>query len=363
MRTFLFFSLLFLSIYSNGQGVIADPAVSQITAESIANAPLNASGIPLDNVFKLNIPIYNKNLLNGLPQGSCKIKIGLGSKMVLDPQFILSSLPTSTYFNWTYDSFSGQVQITGELKDDLPPNFSDSVLLNVKGIVQGNSTVTTNFLVTNHNTTIVLSDENPSNNNSFLAYTIVPGGPLPVSFTGLTAVNKGCAIDVNFFTEREINVSKYEIEISKDGTGFIKAGEITAANLSQYQFDFAITETNKASVLYVRVKSIDKDGSFKYSSTKSVKGLCSNDWAVAVYPNPAYSVSAITITARQGSFNGKYAVSLNDLAGKQILIKQLNLSGATQFKLDTGNLSTGQYIINILNKEEGKSTSVKWQKY
>lgn len=363
MRTFLISSLLLISVYTNGQGVIADPAISQIAAESISNAALNATSIPMDNVIKLNIPIFNKNVLNGLPQGSCKIKIGLGSKMALDPQFNLSSLSTSTYFNWTFDSFSGQVQITGELKADLPAGFSDSIELRVKGVVQGNSTVTTNFLVTNHNTTVVLSDENPANNNSFLPYTIVPAGPLPVTFTGLTAVNKGCAIDVDFFTQSEINVSKYEIEISKDGVLFTKTGELVATNLPHYQFNFAITETNKANVLYVRVKSVDKDGSFKYSATKTVKGLCSNDWAVTVYPNPANSVSAITITARQGSFTGRYSIIINDLAGKQILIKQLNLPGVSQIKLETGNLSAGQYIINIINHEERQSTAVKWQKY
>ncbi|MBC7889534.1 MAG: T9SS type A sorting domain-containing protein [Ferruginibacter sp.] len=363
MKTLFFTSLLMLVLYnSKAQSVIADPAVSQVFVANINNTNLNSSSIPMDNVIELKIPLYNRNHVNGLPMRSCKIKIGLGSKIVLDPQFNLSSLPSSNYFDWAFDTGSGQVQIIGDLKNELPPNYSDSVVLKVKGSIQGNSTVTINFLVTNHNTPIVLSDENPTNNNSFLAYSIVPAGPLPVTFTGLTAVNKGCAVDVDFYTEREINVIKYEIEISKDGVSFAKTGELAAANLPHYQFNFAITEANRASVLFVRVKSVDKDGSLKYSVTKSVKGLCSNEWEVAAYPNPANSVSAITITARQGSFNGKYSVIVTDLAGRQMMVKQLNLTSVNKFNLETGNLSAGQYIINILNQEEGQSSSVKWIK-
>jgi len=367
MRPFLFTSLLLIAFHSNGQSVKADPAVSQISAKSITDVPLNAInnnvGITLDNVIKISIPIFNKSTVNALPQKSCIVKIGLGSKLVLDPQFNLSSLSTGTFFNWTTFAASGELQIIGDLKADLPPGFADSITINVKSIIQGNSTITTNFLVTNNNPDIVLSDENGANNNSSLGYTIAQGGPLPVNFTKVTAVNKGCAIAVDFYTEMEIDVSKYEIEISKDGVGFTKTGELAAANLPHYAFNFAITETNKANVLYVRIKSVDKDGSFKYSSTKTVKGFCINEMAVTVYPNPANAGSAITITARQGLFNGKYTITMNDLAGKQMLIKQLNLLDISQFKVETGNLSAGQYIINIFSQEEGRSTAIKWQKY
>ncbi len=363
MKFLIFTCFLMFSLNNYGQSVIADPAINQVDVANIDHTVLNASSIPLDNALELKIPIYNYDLVNGLPQGSCKIKIGLGSKMILDPQFNLSSLPSSAYFNWTFDTGSGQGQITGDLKKDLPPNYSDNVILKLIGNLQGNSTITTNFLVTNHNTAIVLSDLNPTNNNSFLAYTIVPAGPLPVTFTGLNVVNKGCVIDVDFFTQGEINVNKYEIEVSKDGVNFINTGVITAANLSKYSYSFSIKDAFKAPQVFVRIKSLDKDGKFQYSGTKSVKGECQNDWAVGVYPNPAKSVSRIVLIAKQGQFNGKYGITLADMAGKILLVKEMNLINATQFYLETGNVSAGQYIIKISNIKDGQSSILKWQKY
>ena len=363
MKTFTFLIAMLLTFISKGQGVIADPAISQVGVENLNSTVLNPASIAIDNSFEIKIPYYNYNILNSLPQGSCKIKIGLGSKIKLAPQFDFSTLPSSVYFNWTSDSTSGQVQVTGELKTDLPPNFSDSVILKVIGDLQGNSTITINFLVTNHNTQVILSDQNPTNNNSFLAYTIVAAGPLPVTFTGLTAVNKGCIINVDFSTEREINVNKYDIEVSKDGTYFVKEGEVNADNAVKYHYDVPITASIKAPVVFIRIKSVDKDGSFKYSPVKSVKGSCDDALAVSVYPNPARNIASIVVTAKQGYFNGKYIVRLSDMTGKLVILKDLTLANTDKFTLNTGTISSGQYIINISNQDNGESSMIQWQKY
>ncbi|MEO6327348.1 MAG: T9SS type A sorting domain-containing protein [Ginsengibacter sp.] len=363
MRIIFSTFLLIFSLYSSGQSVMADPAVSQIAVTDIANLNLNPSSILLDNVIKLKIPVYNLDLINGLPAGSCKIKIGLGSKLILDPQFDLSLLPSGNYFNWTAESAGGQVQITGELKTDLPSNFSTIAEFYVKGNAQGNSTVTTNFLVTNHNTDKILSDEVPNNNTSSLAYTIAAGGPTPVTFAGLNAVNKGCSVQIDLYTENEVNVRKYEIEISRDGVNFVKTGEMEANNFRHYQNSFNITEANKASVIFVRVKSLDKDGRFMYSGTKSVKGLCDKEWGVSVFPNPANEVKNIMVNTRQGIFNGRYLITLSDVTGKLLRTKEMNLIDKIQFSFDTGNLSAGQYVIKIVNLNNTESAVVKWQKY
>lgn len=368
MKKLIFTSILLSTfiVKSSGQAVIADPAVNLMRTASTSLLPVNPNVIPIDSIITLRVPVINYNLVNALPSGSCKIKIGLGSKIILDPAFNLSTINTSNYFQWTALFEGGQVQITGNLIASLPANFLDTVTFNIKGSILGNSTITTNFLVTNHNTTTFLSDENGTNNNTSLAYSIIErvGAPLPVTFTKITATKEQCTITINFDTEDEINVDRFEIEVSKDGGSFEKAGTLATDNSRKYHYTFAIPDHLKTSQLFVRIKSVDKDAKFQYSSTRKVPGSCNDEQAsVILFPNPAnYETRQFTVRSQQGLFNGIYTVSVADITGKIINRKIINLVNASQFVHDAGILPSGQYIVNLMNSNGSQQTVVKWQK-
>ena len=366
MKKIFFALLLLLSVKSFGQ-IIADPALSQIAIKGINGFPMLPSNISMDSLVQLKVPIYNINMLNNLPSGTCKIKIGLGSKIELVPGFNLTTVNTSVYFKWTALFDGGQVQITGELIAPLPANFSDTATFTVRGKIPGNSTITTNFLITNHNTIVNLSDENPTNNNSFLPYTLVAGqgGPLPVTFTKVQATKEACNIRVNFDTENEINVYRFEIELSKDGVNFKKEGQLQANALIHYNFSIAITETNKASQVFIRIKSVDKDDKFQYSQTRKVSGTCTDTKRnLILFPNPAGAeTNKLFVKITDGLFNGKYFVSILDISGKIISKKNVNLQNANQFDYEIKDLPAGQYILQIRNADGGQPESIKWQKY
>lgn len=369
MKNFIFITLLF-SVFLNrsfGQAVIADPAVNFMRTASVNEAlPVDAATIPTDSVITLKLPVINYNLFNGLPAGTCKIKIGLGSKIILDPTFNLSTVNTSNYFHWTAVFSGGEVQITGDLIASLPANFLDTASFNIKGSIIGSSTITTNFLVTNHNSSIFLSDENGSNNNAALAYTIVErgGGPLPVTFTKLTASKEGCNIKVNFETEDEINVDRFELEVSKDGTSYEKVGQLAANNGGSYNFAFSLTSNLGATQLFIRIKSVDKDARYQYSEIRKLAGRCDEkEAAVILFPNPGSSnIRQFTVRSGQGLYNGIYTVSISDITGKLLSSKIINLAYARQFSYDAGTLPAGQYIVIVMNNKDGQQTVVKWQK-
>jgi hypothetical protein len=368
MKKLIFTTLLFSTfiVRSSAQAVIADPAVNYMRTASTTSLPINPTMIPIDSIIALKVPVINYNLANALPSGTCKIKIGLGSKIVLDPAFDLTTINTSNYFQWTALFSGGQVQITGDLIAILPAHFLDTATFYIKGSVLGNSTITTNFLVTNHNTTTYLSDENGANNSTSLAYTIVEGvgGPLPVRFTKVVALKEACNIKISFDTENEINVDRFEIEESKDGIVFEKMGSLATDNSRNYHFAFAITEHLKASQIFVRIKSVDKDAHFQYSEIRKVSGSCDEkEFSVILFPNPAsYETRLFTIRSQQGLFNGIYAVSVADITGKIINRKTITLANVRQFDYDAGTLASGQYIVNIMNGNGGQQTVVKWQK-
>lgn len=368
MKKIFFTTFTALLFFSKGftQAVIADPAVNFMRTVATSTVPVNPFLIPLDSIIELKVPVINYNQTNALPSGSCKIKIGLGSRMVLDPLMNLETIHTSNYFRWTAENSGGQMQITGDLIANLPDNYEDTVTFRVKGSLLGSSTITTNFLVTNHNTTVNLSDENGTNNNTSLAYTVVEviGGPLPVTFTKLTATKEACHIKVDFFTENEINVNRFEIEVSRNGILYEKIGTLAAVNSGHYRYSFDMDAATSSPTLFIRIKSIDIDGQYQYSPISTVKGQCDESkYSIIVFPNPApLTNDYFTIRSQALKFNGTYHISILDMLGKTLSRKKIELINAAEFRYNHGFLAAGQYIIKILANNGAEVLIVNWQK-
>lgn len=337
--------LFFIGLKSNAQ-VIADPATDFMIISNLADSAIDENLLPFSSTYKLHVPVFNKDFLNGLPPGTCKIKIGLGSKLVLAPGYNINNAPANQYFDWTYTATGGQVQITGELKHPLPANFANDIFFDVTGNVLGTSTITTNFLITNHNSSIILSDGDPTNNTSFLSYTIV-GGVVPVTFTSVNAIKNLCALKILFTTETEVNVKRYDIEVSKDGIAFNKIGELPANQSIKYHYDYSLTNNNQAALIYFRVKSVDKDGFFQYSPTKTVDGLCGGALSLTLYPNPVKQGTFGTIKATNKLLDGKYRIELLTVAGESIFKKEFKFDNDLQFNLPIGNIAAGKYILSV----------------
>lgn len=166
--------------------VAADPALGKIIMTDQTGFAIDANDIAANQIINLRIPVQNDG--HALPAGSCKIKIGLGSKLVLDPAYNINNTALSNYFKWTVGENSGQVQVTGELITALPANVTDvNVAFKVKPSMEGQSTITANFLITNHSSNAILSDQDGANNNAALVYRVtskvaaVNAGPLQLS--------------------------------------------------------------------------------------------------------------------------------------------------------------------------------------
>ncbi|MEI7735426.1 MAG: T9SS type A sorting domain-containing protein [Ferruginibacter sp.] len=171
----LFSGLMAVAVNSNAQraAVMVDPQLGAISLVNEVGFALNADAIQADDVITIKIPVISDNHGRAIPSGSSKIKIGLGSKLVIDPSFNINNAALSNYFKWTSSVAGGQVQLTGELINDLPASVREvNVAFKVKASKEGRSTITANFLITNHNTLAVLSDENGANNSSALTYRV-----------------------------------------------------------------------------------------------------------------------------------------------------------------------------------------------
>ncbi len=344
------------------QAVFADPGVSQMDITNLSGTSLNANLLPVNQVVLLKIPVFNSNQQNAVPAGSMFWKIGLGSKMVADPEFVLANAPLNQYFAWQGGMNAGQYEIVGELIAPLPPDFFGMAEFRVKPSVLGTSTITTNFLITNHNTTQILSDESPLNNFASLQYTVVnTGGPLPVNFYEVKVQKKGCNIHVTWGSQNEVNLNRFELEASTNGVNYSTVASVAAAGRQNYASQFALVDDLRATNLMVRIKAVDHDGSFMYSETKSISGLCDNKLLFNIYPNPVTD-QVLMLKATSGLFNGRYNISILDLQGRLLSRREMLIQNQTQFSYDLGKISRGKYILRVALADGSQPTVLNFEK-
>jgi hypothetical protein len=346
------------------RAVLGDPKLGTIQFTDNAGFQIDEAFVQHGEIIKLKLPVFNDNHGQAIPSGSCKIKIGLGSKLELDPSFDLNTAALNSYFKWTAVNNSGQVQITGEQIAPLPASVKEvNVFFKVKGTVIGKSTITANYLISNHNTQTVMSDEDGSNNAAFLHYTVT-NRPAPVSVTVINELKKvGCALNVSFSSDREVNLARYEVEVSKEGNEFTKMATVTAIGNLHYTSSFELPDHLQATRIFVRIKQIERTGRSQYTGVENVNGMCKAlPIKLSVYPNPVSITNTVTINATQGMFDGRYRIKVMDMAGKAILLKDFTLNGVQNFPLELPVLAAGKYLVQVGNVENENIGIVKFEK-
>ncbi len=366
MKIFILALIFGIPFYSLGQtSVTADPALQNAVFTNLSNGIILPFGLPLNGPIKLKLPLRNINTSNAIPAGSCKVKVGLGSKLVVSPTFNLLTANTSNKFLWTVTNTGGQFQLSGDLIDELPAGYSDTAIFELAGSILGNSTITINFLVTNHNTGIVLSDEDPTNNGTSSPYSIILA-VLPVKLTNLFTVKDNCSLQLFFNTENEINVEKYELQIANlNDNSFLTVSTLPASNSRSYRFnaqDFTSSSDNK--IVQLRIKVIDYDGRFYYSEVLTSKVDCKNlSDEYVLYPNPiSRSTNEVQVESKINSFRGLYNISIFDVAGKAVMNNSITVNNNTRFKVNVQQLPAGQYVLRFISKETGVVEAIKFIK-
>jgi hypothetical protein len=232
-------------------------------------------------------------------------------------------------------------------------------MFQVVGTSSGSSAASANFSIKPGGN---VDDEDGNNNSTSISYTVLI--TLPVTLTQFDVIKSGCNIAVSFNTDEEKNVSMYAIEASKDGNVFSTLGEVPAANAGKYVKTFPITESLKATSLFVRVKTIDKDAKISYSAIRKIAGTCDGQkaFALSLYPNPVTVGKQLTVVATDGSFAGRYNVSLLDLNGRTLQVKQIQLNNVGNFNFGIGNLLSGHYLLRVVNTTGDESAVIHFQK-
>lgn len=165
----------------------ADPAVGQMYFTTTTGSVQDANNLllaPSSALYDINVPFYNLNQVNEVPNGTIQLKINLGRKLDVAPGFALASAPLNSYFSWAQSvEGPGNVVITGTQLATIPADFDGLLVFRVKGDSACRSNVVSNVIITNQLQT--LSDDDTQNNTSTLQYN------LPVTLSK-TQVNVTC---------------------------------------------------------------------------------------------------------------------------------------------------------------------------
>ncbi len=175
------------------------------------------------------------------------------------------------------------------------------------------------------------------------------GGPLPISLTSFYAKRSGNSVSLVWNTAAEINAKEFILQRKTDNV-FVDIAVIAASNKADGNtYNYTDNNATKKITEY-RLKMVDADGSFKMSDIKTIKGTAAASDFI-IYPNPSTGNAKISIT----DISEPTDVQLIDNAGR--IIKTISMLSTNT--VDLNNLQKGMYLIRIVNKQSGVSTTKK----
>lgn len=191
---------------------------------------------------------------------------------------------------------------------------------------------------------VITYSNNPANpsagNRSFSIGNISWLGVLPVkwvSFSGKKISNS--AVQLKWETDNEINADKYAVERSKDGQNFVSIGEQAALRSpGPNVYSFIDPGPGNGNTIY-RIRQLDMDGRYDYSSIVLIKQQAGLSGAVT-FPNPAGDFLYVSLPDNVQL----QEIRVFDGAGRMV-IRSKDKSG----RLDIRSLKPGLYFLKTEN--------------
>ena len=139
----------------------------------------------------------------------------------------------------------------------------------------------------------------------------------PVNFTAFTATNLGKTIGLNWSTGTESGNDFYAVERSADGEVFTEIGRVNGAGESRENSEYDFTdEVPLPGVNYYRLRQVDFDGSFSFSSVVFIQNDVALEAEVKVFPNPASGQTVVNVSGDWA--NEMVAATLFDINGRAL---------------------------------------------
>jgi hypothetical protein len=203
------------------------------------------------------------------------------------------------------------------------------------GATWGSSTGTATALTTTNNNTLTFGSS--SNITGFSQITLGSEVVLPVELLDFRAVWNGKQVILTWKVADERDVAHYEVEYSGDGRSFDK---IATVPLGQ----FLISDDATAGIHYYRLKIVERDGSWKYSSIQSVSVETATN--LQLYPNPVNDVLNVSFQTQNTQLIELELVNaLGQVVQRHTQAAQI---GENRFVLPMNGQISGMYTLRLV---------------
>ncbi len=185
--------------------------------------------------------------------------------------------------------------------------------------------------------------------------------PVPVELTSFTANTSDGKVVLNWQTATEINNSGFSIQRSSDNISFKEIafirGHGTTTDQSVYSY---IDNSILSGKYYYRLKQVDFNGSFSYTSSIGVNiGIPKNFSLDQNYPNPFNPSTTIRFALPT---NAKVSIKLYNTLGQEVVDilnnEQLN-AGVHEKVFNASSFSSGVYFYRLEAKGDDGSSFAK----
>lgn len=175
------------------------------------------------------------------------------------------------------------------------------------------------------------------------------GGPLPVTWFFFNGTNRNTDNILKWATASEQNSKEFRLERSLNGTSFTEIAVVPAAGTSTGARHYEYTDRNidrlNSNVMFYRLKQVDLDNNFRYSSVVRLNYNMRSNKPAIVYPNPTGGL--VTIVLGDISLIGTEAV-ITDINGR--VLQRVKITAASQ-TINLTQYINGMYLIRLNNKE------------
>ncbi|TXF89758.1 T9SS type A sorting domain-containing protein [Neolewinella aurantiaca] len=176
--------------------------------------------------------------------------------------------------------------------------------------------------------------------------------PLPVSFAAFTGQQAEKSIELDWVTATESGNDFFAVERSNSGSDFEEVGRVAAAGDSEVATSYEFIDRTPAEGLnYYRLRQIDADGDFSFSSVLLIDFKGADAGAMIVSPNPATNHLSVRLSGDWSAetVNGQ----LFGASGR--LIKNWQQRPGTSSTIDLAGVPAGIYQLRM---NDGKTRQI-----
>ncbi|MBS1655095.1 MAG: T9SS type A sorting domain-containing protein, partial [Bacteroidetes bacterium] len=164
---------------------------------------------------------------------------------------------------------------------------------------------------------------------------------LPVQLISFTATLINRQTHLKWTTAQEINSNHFDVERSPDAVSFNRLLSVRANGNTNSPSNYYATDTDPLTDNYYRLKEIDNDGRYSYSSVVHI--ILDNNTSYLAYPNPAKNIFFLGIYALESKSS---KIALIDASGRLLQEKSVQLrQGNNLLQWDISSLAKGTYFL------------------